>query len=103
MSNLEKRLQGKRTGPQSLLDKHELEKNTQLAYNYKVSVYSILIYVRPIQYGAVIYLIMWIYPQWMSFFFVTWKKYFSFFNVIIGETRIQKYTKCILVPIVKFF
>ena len=36
MSNLEKRLQGKRTGPQSLLDKHELEKQSQLAYAYKV-------------------------------------------------------------------
>ena len=41
MSNLEKRLQGKRTGPQSLLDKHELEKNNQLAYNYKVSIYGL--------------------------------------------------------------
>ena len=38
MSNLEKRLQGKRTGPQSLLDKHEAEKASQLAYAYKVRV-----------------------------------------------------------------
>ena len=38
MSNLEKRLQGKRTGPQSLLDKHEAEKTTQLAYAYNVRV-----------------------------------------------------------------
>ena len=37
MSNLEKRLQGKRTGPQSLLDKHELKQQSQKKYAYRVS------------------------------------------------------------------
>ena len=35
MSNLEKRLKGSRTGPQSLLDKHEAKKNAQAKQKYK--------------------------------------------------------------------
>jgi serine/threonine protein kinase len=35
MSNLDKRLKGSRTGPQSLLDKHEAKKNAQAKHKYK--------------------------------------------------------------------